>query len=180
MKKEELVAASLPEALVSDLRKIEAQDLRPLNGFGKLLYGAVVEWKKERAARLYSQNKITPERAAMEAGVSVREMIEHLRSRKIQAQHDLEDLEDDMKNFYRIGKPLWPAYSHRHERNSSHATFPHHANNKSDWLHLNRLHDSNSGTRVEKLGSLTLVCLYLPVSRDPVRVFVEWDGIYRS
>ncbi len=56
-------------------------------------------------ARLYSENKITLERAAMEAGVSVREIMDFLKAKKIPAQYDLEDLEDDMKNFYRrIGK----------------------------------------------------------------------------
>jgi len=106
MKKEELVAARLPESLVSDLKKIEAQEQADRSTvLRKLLYGAVVEWKKEHAAMLYAQNKVTLERAAMEAGVSVREMIEYFRLRKIQTQYDLEDLEEDMKNFYRrIGK----------------------------------------------------------------------------
>jgi predicted HTH domain antitoxin len=57
------------------------------------------------AAELYVQNKLTLERASKEAGVSVREMIEYFKSKKIQAQYDLEDLEEDMKNFYkRTGK----------------------------------------------------------------------------
>jgi len=47
-----------------------------------------------------SRNKITLERAAMDAGVSVREIMEYLRQRKITAQYDLEDLERDMKRFY--------------------------------------------------------------------------------
>ncbi len=55
--------------------------------------------KKE--VMLYSDGKVTLERAAMEAGISVREMMEHLKERKVAAQYDIEDLEEDMKNFYR-------------------------------------------------------------------------------
>jgi len=48
---------------------------------------------------------LTLERAAMDSGVSVREMMEYLKTRKIPAQYDVDDLEEDMKNFYkRIGK----------------------------------------------------------------------------
>jgi predicted HTH domain antitoxin len=70
-----------------------------------LLYRAAAEWKKEYAARLYADGSITLERAAMDAGVSVREMMEYLKAKKIPAQYDVEDLEEDMKNFYkRMGK----------------------------------------------------------------------------
>lgn len=41
------------------------------------------------------------ERAAMESSVSVREMVEYLKTKKIPAQYDLEDLDRDMKNFYK-------------------------------------------------------------------------------
>jgi predicted HTH domain antitoxin len=70
-----------------------------------LLYRAVTDWKKEYAARLYAEGKVTLERAAMDSAVSVREMMEYLKARKIPAQYDVEDLEEDMKNFYkRIGR----------------------------------------------------------------------------
>ncbi|MEM3489726.1 MAG: UPF0175 family protein [Nitrososphaerota archaeon] len=67
----------------------------------KLLYKAIAEWKKEYAAKLYSEGRITLERAAMEANVSVREMMEYLKHKKIPAQYDIEDLEEDMRNFYK-------------------------------------------------------------------------------
>lgn len=61
--------------------------------------------KVEHAARLYAEGSITLEGAAMDAGVSVREMMEYLKQRKIPSQYDIEDLEEDMKNFYkRMGK----------------------------------------------------------------------------
>lgn len=102
MKKEEMVAARLPESLVSDIKKIEELEQTDRSTvLRKLLYKAVTDWKKEHAAKLYSEGKITLERAAMEANVSVREMMEYLKHRKIPAQYDMEDLEEDMKNFYR-------------------------------------------------------------------------------
>jgi len=61
--------------------------------------------KVEYAARLYVEGSITLEGAAMDADVSVREMMEYLKQRKIPSQYDIEDLEEDMKNFYkRMGK----------------------------------------------------------------------------
>jgi len=106
MKKEEMVAARLPNALVADIRKIESVEQADRSTvLRKLLYKAVVDWKKEYAARLYAEGSITLERAAMDAGVSVREMMEYLKQKKIPAQYDIEDLEEDMKNFYkRMGR----------------------------------------------------------------------------
>jgi len=106
MKKEELVATRLPGNLVSDLKKIESVEQSDRSTvLRKLLYKAVTDWKKEYAARLYAEGKLTLERAAMDSGVSVREMMEYLKTRKIPAQYDVDDLEEDMKNFYkRIGK----------------------------------------------------------------------------
>jgi len=102
MKKEEMVAARLPEGLVSDIKKIEdVEQTDRSTVLRKLLYKAVGDWKKEYAAKLYADGTITLERAAMDAGISVREMMEYFKQRKIPAQYDLEDLEEDMKNFYR-------------------------------------------------------------------------------
>jgi predicted HTH domain antitoxin len=106
MKKEELVATRLPGNLVSDLKKIENVEQSDRSTvLRKLLYKAVTDWKKEYAARLYAEGKLTLERAAMDSEVSVREMMEYLKTRKIPAQYDIDDLEEDMKNFYkRIGR----------------------------------------------------------------------------
>ncbi|MGA3298374.1 MAG: UPF0175 family protein [Candidatus Bathyarchaeia archaeon] len=106
MRKEELVATRLPRSLVSDLKKIEnAEQSDRSTVLRKLLYKAVMDWKKEYAARLYADGKVTLERAAMDSEISVREMMEYLKARKIPAQYDVEDLEDDMKQFYkRMGR----------------------------------------------------------------------------
>jgi predicted HTH domain antitoxin len=106
MKKEELVAARLPRSLVADLKKIESAEQSDRSTvLRRLLYKAVMDWKREYAARLYAEGRVTLERAAADSGVSVREMMEYLKARKIPAQYDVEDLEEDMKNFYkRMGR----------------------------------------------------------------------------
>ena len=105
-KKEEMVGARLPQALVTDINRIEGVEQSDRSTvLRKLLSKAVTEWKLDYEARLYSENKVTLERAAMDAGVSVREMMDFLKLKKIQAQYDMEDLERDMGEFYkRLGK----------------------------------------------------------------------------
>jgi len=102
MKKEELVATRLPRSLVLDLKKIEnVEQADRSTVLRKLLHRAVTDWKKEYAARLYAEGRVTLERAAMDSGASVREMMEYLKARKIPAQYDVEDLEEDMRSFYK-------------------------------------------------------------------------------
>jgi len=106
MRKEELVATRLPQSLVMELKKIESVEQSDRSTvLRKLLAKSITDWKKEHASRLYAESGITLERAAMEAGVSVREMMDYLKARRIPAQYSLEDLEEDMRNFYKkIGK----------------------------------------------------------------------------
>ena len=106
MKKEEMVAARLPETLVSDIKKIEdVEQTDRSTVLRKLLNKAVADWKKEYAAKRYADGSITLERAAMDAGISIREMMDYLKQKKTVSQYDKEDLEEDMTNFYkRMGK----------------------------------------------------------------------------
>jgi len=106
MRKEELVATRLPRSLVLDLKKIESAEQSDRSTvLRKLLYRAVTDWKKEYAAKLYAEGRVSLERAAVDSGASVREMMEYLKARKIPAQYDVEDLEEDMKSFYkRVGR----------------------------------------------------------------------------
>lgn len=102
MKKEELVAARLPEQLVKALRKIEeVEESDRSTVVRKLLHRAIADWKKEYAAKLYGEGRITLERAALEAGASVREMMEYIQQKKMPGQYELKDLEEDMARFYK-------------------------------------------------------------------------------
>ena len=102
MKKEELVAARLPRQLLKALQKIEEVEQSDRSAtVRKLLYRAVADWRKDYAARRYGERKLTLERTAMEAEVSVREMMEYLRQKKITGQYDLSELEEDMARVYK-------------------------------------------------------------------------------
>ncbi len=61
---------------------------------------AFIDWRKEDYAKMYAERELTLQRAAMEGGISVREMMDYLKDRRTPVQYDLEDLEEDMRNFY--------------------------------------------------------------------------------
>jgi predicted HTH domain antitoxin len=98
MKKEQMVGTRLPQHLVGDLRRIEEVEQSDRSTvMRKLLATAVADWKLEHYAKLYGERKITLARAAREAGVSLWEMIDYTRRKKIPSQYDLDDFEDDLK-----------------------------------------------------------------------------------
>jgi predicted HTH domain antitoxin len=68
---------------------------------------AVGEWKKEHYARQYGDGKPTLSRAAQQAGISLWEMMDYARRRKIPAQYDPDDLQRDIGAIQRRmgGKP---------------------------------------------------------------------------
>ena len=100
MKKEQMVGTRLPEDLIKDLETIErVEQADRSTTLRKLLYKAVRDWKMEHYARLYGEGKISLARAAKEAGVSLWEMMDYARSRKVPAQYDLDDFERDFRKI---------------------------------------------------------------------------------
>lgn len=96
-RKDQMVGSRLPSDLVKDLEQIEkVEQTDRSTTVRKLLYKAVKDWKLDHAARQYSEGKVTVGKAAEEAGVTVWEMLDHLRLRKIAAQYDLSDLKHDL------------------------------------------------------------------------------------
>ena len=67
----------------------------------KLLSNAIRQWKLEQYVRLYGNGKLTLARAARDAGVSLWEMMDYARARKVPAQYDLEDLKRDLVTIRR-------------------------------------------------------------------------------
>lgn len=102
MKKEQMVGTRLPTNMVRDLETIEGVEQSDRSStVRKLLSRAIREWKLEHYARLYGDGKISLARAARQAGVSLWEMMDYARQRKIPAQYDLEDFEQDFKTVSR-------------------------------------------------------------------------------
>ena len=100
MKKGQMVGARLPLELVRELEFIEEVEQADCSTtVRRLLVKAVREWKLEYYARQYREGKFTLARAAREAGVSLWEMMEHVRDSKVAVQYDLEDLRQDLETI---------------------------------------------------------------------------------
>lgn len=100
MKKEQMVGARLPSELVRELELIEEVEQSDRSTtVRRLLSKAVHEWKLEHYVRLYGDGKFTLARAARDAGVSLWEMMEYARARKVPAQYDLDDLQRDLRTI---------------------------------------------------------------------------------
>ena len=106
MRKDQLIASRIPPDLLADLQRIEeVEHLDRSTAVRRLLFAAIREWKLDYATKLYAENRVTLARAAEEAGVSVREMMDHLRQKKVTLQYDLEDFEQDLRGIYgRLGR----------------------------------------------------------------------------
>jgi predicted HTH domain antitoxin len=97
MKKEQMVGSRLPVELVQDLEMIErVEQTDRSTALRKLLHKAVRDWKREYYARQYGDGRMTLARAAGDANVSLWEMMDYVRQRKIAIQYDLDDLRKDM------------------------------------------------------------------------------------
>ena len=98
MKKEQMVGARLPDTLLRDLEAIErVGQADRATTVRKLLSRAIEDWKLDHYSRLYGSGKVTLARATHEARVSLWEMMDYAKTRKISAQYDLEDFRRDLK-----------------------------------------------------------------------------------
>jgi predicted HTH domain antitoxin len=98
VKKDQMVASRLPQELVRDLELIERYEQTDRSTtVRKLLSRGVAEWKLDFYGRQYGEGAMTLAKAAQEAGVSLWEMMDYARQRKIAAQYDLEDLQQDLE-----------------------------------------------------------------------------------
>ena len=101
MKKEQMVGTMLPGELVSQLEMIEnVEQADRSTTVRRLLAKAIGEWKLDHYARLYGDRKVSLARVAKEAGVSLWEMMDYARARRVPAQYDLEDFERDLGTVF--------------------------------------------------------------------------------
>ena len=100
MKKEQMVGARLSPGLVRELELIEdVEQSDRSTTMRRLLSQAIRQWKLEHYVRQYGDGKNTLARAARDAGVSIWEMMDYARARKVPAQYDLKDLERDLETI---------------------------------------------------------------------------------
>lgn len=101
MKKEQMVGTRLPSELVRELAFIEEVEQSDRSAtVRQLLSKAIQQWKLEHYVRLYGDGKLTLARAAHDAGVSLWEMMDYARARKVPAQYDLEELQRDLGTIH--------------------------------------------------------------------------------
>ena len=67
----------------------------------KLPSNAIRQWKLDHYVRLFGAGKLTLARAARDAGVSLWEMMDYARARKVPAQYDLEEIKRDLVTIRR-------------------------------------------------------------------------------
>lgn len=94
----EPVSFRLPEEtnrMLEELSKEEVKDKSEI--VRELLAIGIKEKKIQRAIKLYIEGKATIWKAARTAGLSLWQMIEVMRERKIEAQYGLRELEEDLK-----------------------------------------------------------------------------------
>src|ERR1700731_4561221 len=98
MKKEQMVGTRLPVTVVRDLEAIEEVEQSDRSTtIRKLLSRAIQDWKLDHYSRLYGNGKITLARDTRGAGVYLWEMMDYVKTKKITAQYDLEDVQRDLK-----------------------------------------------------------------------------------
>jgi predicted HTH domain antitoxin len=105
MKHEYMVGTRLPKELVKELETIErVEHADRSTTLRKLLTSAVEDWKLAHYARQYGERKLTLASAARNAGVSVWEYQEYLRTHRINVQYDTTDLAHDLATIKRRRK----------------------------------------------------------------------------
>jgi predicted HTH domain antitoxin len=94
----EVVSTRVPEDMARDLVEIEKEEQSDrATVVRKLLSKAISQWKLERALSLYGDGKITLWKAAMIAGLSLWEMVEVVRKRKIPVRYAYDDFREDFE-----------------------------------------------------------------------------------
>ncbi len=90
----------IPPKLVHDLDEIsKAEQLDRTTVVKRLLQDAIKDWKLTYALRLYREDRITKERAAEIADVSIYEIIEAARQRTIPARLTVNETLEEIKQL---------------------------------------------------------------------------------
>ena len=103
MEKTRLMNARIPVAIMSQVESIAKEEQTDKSSVvRKLLDKAIKEWKLERAANMYRGKKVTLEKSAEIAEVSVRELINYLREKDLEIGNlSANELANDIKQMYK-------------------------------------------------------------------------------
>jgi len=94
----EIVSTRVTDNMAKDLEEIEKEEKTDrATVVRKLLAQAIAEWKLERALTLYGEGKITLWKASKIADLSLWEMMEIVKERKVPFQYTYEDFRGDFE-----------------------------------------------------------------------------------
>ena len=94
----EIVSTRVSDNMAKYLEEIEKEEKAyRATVVRKLLAKAIADWKLERALTLYSSGKVTLWKASKIAGLSLWEMTEIVRKRKVSFQYTYEDFREDFE-----------------------------------------------------------------------------------
>jgi predicted HTH domain antitoxin len=99
-----LISTRLPADIEKELEKLAKREkVKKTVLFRKVLIIGLQELKEDYAMELYRQGKVTLWKAAELAGLSLWEMIDRIREKKIPVKYDVEDAKDDLKLVFGAG-----------------------------------------------------------------------------
>jgi predicted HTH domain antitoxin len=103
MEKTKLMNTRVPIVIMSEVENIAKEEHTDKSSVvRKLLDRAIKNWKLEKASKMYADKKVTLEKAAEIALVSVRGMINYLREKGMEIGNlSVEDLDTDITEMYK-------------------------------------------------------------------------------
>ena len=102
MEKTKLMNTRVPVTIMSQVENIAKEEQTDKSSvIRKLLDRAIKDWRIEKAVKMYMGKKVTLEKSAEIAEVSVRELINYLKEEELEIGNlSAEDLGDDIKRMY--------------------------------------------------------------------------------
>jgi len=94
----QVIAARFPESavkMVEEIAREESVDRSTI--VARALERYVKQWKLEKALKLYQEGRVTMWKAASIAGLSLWEMMDVIKERKIPLQYTYEDFKEDFE-----------------------------------------------------------------------------------
>lgn len=94
----EIVSTRVPEDMAKDIEEIEKEEKADrATVVRKLLAKAIADRKLERALTLYGSGKVSLWKASKIAGLTLWEMMEIVKQKKIPSQYSYEDFREDFE-----------------------------------------------------------------------------------
>lgn len=96
----EVITARLGENVVKELFLVsKTENLDKSTVIRNMLENSILDWRKKRALKLYSEGKYSVEQAAKFAKTSLWSFFGFLKENKVPINYDIKELEKELKNI---------------------------------------------------------------------------------